>query len=491
MDAYISIDQGTTSSRSILFGEDGSILNSYQKEFKQIYPKPGWVEHDPEEIWETTKSVLTKLYNSEIAKKYNVRGIGITNQRETTIVWDKKTGKPLYNAIVWQDRRTSDFCKKLVNDGLENKIISKSGLVIDPYFSASKIKWILDNVPDARSKAKNNEICFGTVDSFLLWRLTDKNVHATDATNASRTSLYNIEKLEWDEELLEIFDVPKCIMPIVMDSNSKFGNVSKNVMDFELPILSILGDQQAAAVGQACFEPGSIKSTYGTGCFVIINSGDKIIKSKSRLLGTICYMIDGKATYALEGSIFVAGAVVQWLRDNLNIINDARETQEIVETMKDNSDVYLVPAFTGLGCPYWDPDARGALYGITRDTGKNEITRAAIESVAYQTRDLFKAMSEDGIVPSNLKVDGGMTGNDWLMQFLANILNIKVNRPKITETTALGAAMMAAYTDGKYSTLEELSQLWSSEKTYISDMNDDNRNNLLQKWDYYISKTLT
>ena len=491
MDAYISIDQGTTSSRSILFGEDGSILNIYQKEFKQIYPKPGWVEHDPEEIWETTKSVLTKLYNSEIAKKYNVRGIGITNQRETTIVWDKKTGKPLYNAIVWQDRRTSDFCKKLVNDGLENKIISKSGLVIDPYFSASKIKWILDNVPDARSKAKNNEICFGTVDSFLLWRLTDKNVHATDATNASRTSLYNIEKLEWDEELLEIFDVPKCIMPNVMDSNSKFGNVSKNVMDFELPILSILGDQQAAAVGQACFEPGSIKSTYGTGCFVIINSGDKIIKSKSRLLGTICYMIDGKATYALEGSIFVAGAVVQWLRDNLNIINDARETQEIVETMKDNSDVYLVPAFTGLGCPYWDPDARGALYGITRDTGKNEITRAAIESVAYQTRDLFKAMSEDGIVPSNLKVDGGMTGNDWLMQFLANILNIKVNRPKITETTALGAAMMAAYTDGKYSTLEELSQLWSSEKTYISDMNDDNRNNLLQKWDYYISKTLT
>ena len=491
MDAYISIDQGTTSSRSILFGEDGSILNSYQKEFKQIYPKPGWVEHDPEEIWETTKSVLTKLYNSEIAKKYNVRGIGITNQRETTIVWDKKTGKPLYNAIVWQDRRTSDFCKKLVNDGLENKIISKSGLVIDPYFSASKIKWILDNVPDARSKAKNNEICFGTVDSFLLWRLTDKNVHATDATNASRTSLYNIEKLEWDEELLEIFDVPKCIMPNVMDSNSKFGNVSKNVMDFELPILSILGDQQAAAVGQACFEPGSIKSTYGTGCFVIINSGDKIIKSKSRLLGTICYMIDGKATYALEGSIFVAGAVVQWLRDNLNIINDARETQEIVETMKDNSDVYLVPAFTGLGCPYWDPDVRGALYGITRDTGKNEITRAAIESVAYQTRDLFKAMSEDGITPSNLKVDGGMTGNDWLMQFLANILNIKVNRPKITETTALGAAMMAAYTDGKYSTLEELSQLWRSEKTYISDMNDDNRNNLLQKWDYYISKTLT
>ena len=281
MDAYISIDQGTTSSRAILFGEDGTILNSFQKEFKQIYPKPGWVEHNPEEIWETTKSVLGDLYNSEIAKKNNIRGIGITNQRETTIVWDKKTGKPLYNAIVWQDRRTSDFCKKLVESGLEKKVINKSGLVIDPYFSASKIKWILDNIPDAREKAKNNEICFGTVDSFLLWRLTDKKVHATDATNASRTSLYNIEKLEWDDELLSIFDVPKSMKPKVMESNRNFGQVSKNVMNFELPILSILGDQQAAAVGQACFTPGSIKSTYGTGCFVIINSGDKIIKSVS------------------------------------------------------------------------------------------------------------------------------------------------------------------------------------------------------------------
>ena len=295
MDAYISIDQGTTSSRAILFGEDGTILNSFQEEFKQIYPKPGWVEHDPEEIWETTKSVLSDLYNSEIAKKNNIRGIGITNQRETTIVWDKKTGKPLYNAIVWQDRRTSDFCKKLVENGLEKKVINKSGLVIDPYFSASKIKWILDNIPDAREKANKNEILFGTVDSFLLWRLTDKKVHATDATNASRTSLFNIEKLEWDDELLSIFDVPKSMMPKVMDSNSDFGKVSKNVMNFELPILSILGDQQAAAVGQACFTPGSIKSTYGTGCFVIINSGDKIIKSKSRLLGTICYKVDGKA----------------------------------------------------------------------------------------------------------------------------------------------------------------------------------------------------
>ena len=491
MDTYISIDQGTTSSRAILFGEDGSILKTCQMEFEQIYPKPGWVEHNPEEIWETTKSVLKDLYHSEIAKKHNIRGIGITNQRETTILWDKKTGKPLYNAIVWQDRRTADFCKSLVKQSLEETVMNKSGLVIDPYFSATKIKWILDNVPEARSRAENNEICFGTVDSFLLWKLTDGKVHATDATNASRTSLYNIESLEWDDELLKIFDVPKSLMPDVKDSNSYFGDISKDVMNFELPILSILGDQQAAAVGQACFKPGSIKSTYGTGCFVIINSGKKIIKSNSRLLGTICYKINGQATYALEGSIFIAGAVVQWLRDSLKIIETASQTEDIIENMQNNSGVYLVPAFTGLGCPYWDPDAKGAIYGITRDTGKNEITRAAIESVAYQTRDLFKAMSEDGISPQILRVDGGMTDNDWLMQFLSNILDISVELPKITETTALGAAMMAMLTDGKYSTLEELSNLWGSNKSYIPKINKNERDNLLKNWDYYVSKTLT
>ena len=491
MDTYISIDQGTTSSRAILFGEDGSIINTCQMEFEQIYPKPGWVEHNPEEIWETTKTVLNDLYNSEIAKKHNIRGIGITNQRETTILWDKKSGKPLYNAIVWQDRRTADFCKSLMKQGLEETVMNKSGLVIDPYFSATKIKWILDNVPEARSRAENNEICFGTVDSFLLWKLTGGKVHATDATNASRTSLYNIKSLEWDDQLLKIFDVPKSLMPDVMDSNSYFGNISKDVMNCELPILSILGDQQAAAVGQACFKPGNIKSTYGTGCFVIINSGKKIIKSNSRLLGTICYKINGQATYALEGSIFIAGAVVQWLRDSLKIIETASQTEDIIEKMQNNSGVYLVPAFTGLGCPYWDPDARGAIYGITRDTGKNEITRAAIESVAYQTRDLFKAMSEDGISPQILRVDGGMTDNDWLMQFLSNILDISVEVPKITETTALGAAMMAMLTDGKYSTLEELSNLWGSNKSYIPKINKNERDNLLKNWDYYVSKTLT
>ena len=491
MDTYISIDQGTTSSRAILFGEDGSILKTCQMEFEQIYPKPGWVEHNPEEIWETTKSVLKDLYHSDITKKHKIRGIGITNQRETTILWDKKSGKPLYNAIVWQDRRTSDFCKSLVKQGLEETVMNKSGLVIDPYFSATKIKWILDNVPGARSKAENNEICFGTVDSFLLWKLTGGKVHATDATNASRTSLYNIESLEWDNELLKIFDVPISLMPVVMDSNSHFGDISKDIINVELPILSILGDQQAAAVGQACFKPGSIKSTYGTGCFVIINSGKKIIKSNSRLLGTICYKINGEVTYALEGSIFIAGAVVQWLRDSLKIIETASQTEDIIEKMQSNSGVYLVPAFTGLGCPYWDPDARGAIYGITRDTGKNEITRAAIESVAYQTRDLFKAMSEDGISPKMLRVDGGMTDNSWLMQFLSNILDISVEVPKITETTALGVAMMAALTDGKYSTLEELSNLWSSNKSYIPKIDKSERDDLLKNWDYYVNKTLT
>ena len=491
MDTYISIDQGTTSSRAILFGEDGSILKTCQMEFEQIYPKPGWVEHNPEEIWETTKSVLKDLYHSDITKKHKIRGIGITNQRETTILWDKKSGKPLYNAIVWQDRRTSDFCKSLVKQGLEETVMNKSGLVIDPYFSATKIKWILDNVHGARSKAENNEICFGTVDSFLLWKLTGGKVHATDATNASRTSLYNIESLEWDNELLKIFDVPKSLMPVVMDSNSHFGDISKDIINVELPILSILGDQQAAAVGQACFKPGSIKSTYGTGCFVIINSGKKIIKSNSRLLGTICYKINGEVTYALEGSIFIAGAVVQWLRDSLKIIETASQTEDIIEKMQSNSGVYLVPAFTGLGCPYWDPDARGSIYGITRDTGKNEITRAAIESVAYQTRDLFKAMSEDGISPKMLRVDGGMTDNGWLMQFLSNILDISVEVPKITETTALGVAMMAALTDGKYSTLEELSNLWSSNKSYIPKIDKSERDDLLKNWDYYVNKTLT
>ena len=491
MDTYISIDQGTTSSRAILFGEDGSILKTCQMEFEQIYPKPGWVEHNPEEIWETTKSVLKDLYHSDITKKHKIRGIGITNQRETTILWDKKSGKPIYNAIVWQDRRTSDFCKSLVKQGLEETVMNKSGLVIDPYFSATKIKWILDNVPGARSKAENDEICFGTVDSFLLWKLTGGKVHATDATNASRTSLYNIESLEWDDELLKIFDVPISLMPVVMDSNSHFGDISKDIINVELPILSILGDQQAAAVGQACFKPGSIKSTYGTGCFVIINSGKKIIKSNSRLLGTICYKINGEVTYALEGSIFIAGAVVQWLRDSLKIIETASQTEDIIEKMQSNSGVYLVPAFTGLGCPYWDPDARGAIYGITRDTGKNEITRAAIESVAYQTRDLFKAMSEDGISPKMLRVVGGMTDNSWLMQFLSNILDISVEVPKITDTTALGVAMMATLTDGKYSTLEELSNLWSSNKSYIPKIDKSERDNLLKNWDYYVNKTLT
>ena len=490
MDTYISIDQGTTSSRAILFGDDGSILKTCQMEFEQIYPKPGWVEHNPEEIWETTKSVLKALYHSDITKKHKIRGIGITNQRETTILWDKKSGKPLYNAIVWQDRRTSDFCKSLVKQGLEKTVMNKSGLVIDPYFSATKIKWILDNVPGARSKAENNEICFGTVDSFLLWKLTGGKVHATDATNASRTSLYNIESLEWDNELLKIFDVPKSLMPVVMDSNSHFGDISKDIINVELPILSILGDQQAAAVGQACFKPGSIKSTYGTGCFVIINSGKKIIKSNSRLLGTICYKINGEVTYALEGSIFIAGAVVQWLRDSLKIIETASQTEDIIEKMQNNSGVYLVPAFTGLGAPYWDANARGVLSGITRDTSPKEIVRATIEAVAYQTFDLFEAMKHDGLRPKIVKVDGGMVMNNWFSQFLSDIVNVKVLRPKVQETTALGAAFMAGLQIGVYKSLKNISKNWNLDKKFSPKMKNKSRTILINGWEKAVKRAL-
>ena len=491
MDVYIAIDQGTTSSRAILFSEDWSIISTSQLEFKQIYPQSGWVEHNVDEIWKTTQKVASEIVAYASSFNYLIKGIGITNQRETTILWDKKTGTAIHNAIVWQDRRTSDSCKKLSNMGLEKKIQNKTGLVIDPYFSASKIAWILDNVPNARKRAELGEICFGTVDSFLLWKLTNGEVHATDATNASRTSLYNIQTLEWDDELLDIFNVPKNILPEVKDSSFYFGDTTIDSIGKKIPILSILGDQQAAAVGQSCFSKGSIKSTYGTGCFVILNTGDKFIKSKSRLLGTICYKIKGKPTYALEGSIFVAGAVVQWLRDRLKIVNSAEETENISKSLENNAGVFLVPAFTGLGCPYWDPDARGALYGITRDTGAEQITRAALESIAYQTRDLFKAMSEDGIDPENLRVDGGMTANNWLMQFLSNILGIKVERPKVTETTALGAAMMAALTDGKFSSLEDISKAWQSEKVFSPEMINEEKNKLLSKWDYYITKTLS
>ena len=491
MNTYIAIDQGTTSSRAILFSDKGSIISTSQLEFEQIYPQSGWVEHNSEEIWETTQKVTSDIIEIASSANYSINGIGITNQRETTILWDKKTGKPVYNAIVWQDRRTSDFCKKLSSEGLENIIQKKTGLTIDPYFSASKICWILDNVPHARERAELGEILFGTVDSFLLWKLTEGKVHSTDATNAARTSLYNIESLEWDEKLLEIFNVPKNILPDVKDSSYHFGYTTEGAIGKKIPILSILGDQQAAAVGQACFSEGSIKSTYGTGCFVILNTGNKFIKSKSKLLGTICYKINNKPTYALEGSIFISGAVIQWLRDGLKIINSAQETEKISQSLESNDGVYLVPAFTGFGCPYWDPDARGAIYGISRDTGPKQFIRAALESVAYQTRDLFKAMSEDGIEPKNIRVDGGMTVNNWLMQFLSDVLNVEIQRPKITETTALGVAMMAALTDNRFSSLEEIATCWKLDKKFTPSMKDTVRKDLLSKWDYYVSKTLT
>ena len=489
MNNFLSIDQGTTSSRSILFNNQGKILSLKQKEFKQIYPQSGWVEHDPEEIWKTTIEVIKSVC---IETNLNsIKAAGITNQRETTLIWNRKTGIPIYNAIVWQDRRTANFCEDLINNSLEKVISEKTGLLIDPYFSASKIAWILDNVDGARQSALNGELAFGTIDSFLLWRLTGGKVHATDATNASRTSLYNINTLEWDDELLKVFNVPKNILPEVKDSAFEYGHISKEILGISIPILSILGDQQAAAIGQSCFKEGTIKSTYGTGAFLILNTGKNKIKSKSRLLSTICYKLNNQATYALEGSIFNTGTIIQWLRDDLQFFNNAEETESLAESVRDNNNLFFIPAFTGLGCPYWDPSAKGAIYGITRDTSKSMIIRAALESVALQTNDIFSAMSADGIKPNLLRVDGGMTNNFWLMQYLSNILNIKVEKPKITETTALGTAMLSAFHYGEFTSLENISMAWELDQRFEPKMEISFRNNKIKQWKYYIGQTLT
>ncbi len=489
MKTYLSIDQGTTSSRAIVFSADGDILISYQKEFAQIFPKGGWVEHDPEEIWSSTKEVVENSIDESLKNNWNLRAIGITNQRETIVIWNKITGKPIYNAIVWQDRRTSKFCNELKSNGYEKLISEKTGLLLDPYFSASKITWILDNIPNAYKLAEKGVLLFGTIDTFLIWKLTNGKNHLTDATNAARTSIYNIHKNSWDQELLKIFKIPKNILPKVLNSADNFGICNFN-NKITLPILSAIGDQQSAAIGQACIFPGNIKSTFGTGSFVIINTGKKIIKSKNRLLTTICYQINEEKTYALEGSIFIAGAVVQWLRDKMKFISNANETEKIVSNMDCNNGVYLVPAFTGMGAPWWSPDARGAVYGITRDTSPEDFIRAAIESVAYQTSDLFNAIERDGLRPNILNVDGGMTENNWLMQFLSNILDMNVQRPKILETTALGSAMLAALMDGHYSNLEDFSKKWHAEKIFKPNMNKNLRNKLLKKWTLAVKRTI-
>lgn len=489
--AILSIDQGTTSSRTLVFTPQGDVLFTAQKEFPQIYPADGWVEHDAETIWETTLSTLREAYDFASSGGFDIIGIGITNQRETTLVWDRKTGKPIYNAIVWQDRRTAGICRKLKTKHAEVDVTAKTGLLLDPYFSATKAAWILDHVDGARSRAISGELALGTIDSFLIWRLTGGKVHATDATNASRTNLFNIHTNEWDEDLLDIFDVPAQVLPEVKDSADDYGMTAKGLLPAQIPILGVAGDQQAAAIGQACFEVGSIKSTYGTGCFVILNTGNECLTSKNRLLSTVAYRIKGKTTYALEGSIFIAGAAVQWLRDGLEIIKDARETEALVRRTKDNAGVYLVPAFTGLGAPHWDPDARGAIFGLTRDTGRAEIVRATLESVCYQTYDLFVAMKEDGVAPTRLRVDGGMVHNDWMVEYLSGVLNLPIDRPRVMETTALGAAYLVALQAGIYKSLNDVAKNWKAQASFEPDMSENAREAALKGWHRAVGKVLT
>ena len=486
----VAIDQGTTSSRAILFSLSGKNIYSSQKEFRQYFPKDGWVEHNPNEIWNSTKKVLIDVINKSKRLKGKILTIGITNQRETTILWNKKTGKPVYNAIVWQDRRTTEFCEKFKKNKKAKFINRKTGLLIDPYFSATKIKWILDNVVIAKRLSRNNNLLFGTVDTFLLWKLTKGKIHATDATNASRTMLFNISKNKWDKDILKILNIPKNILPTVKDSSDDFGFTDKSLTGASYPINAVIGDQQAATIGQNCFKKGSVKCTYGTGAFALMNTGSKKIYSKNRLLTTICYRLNGKITYALEGSIFIAGAGIQWLRDKINLINKASDTEKIVKSLKSNNGIYLVPAFTGLGTPYWKPDARGIICGLTRDTSKKEIVRATLESVAYQTYDLFNAMKNDGLKPNLIKVDGGMVINNWFSQFLSDIIDLDVIRPRVYETTALGAALMAGLKVGVYKSLKDVSKNWKIGKKFYPKMNKVNRSKLLKGWKQAITKTL-
>jgi glycerol kinase len=486
----ISIDQGTTSSRAILFDLKGKPVFSSQKEFTQYFPNSGWVEHNPEEIWSTTKKVLKDVVKKAQLVKGKVLTIGITNQRETTVLWDKKTGKPVYNAIVWQDRRQEAYCEKLRKQNKETLIFNRTGLLIDSYFSGMKIKWILDNVPKAKALMNKKQLLFGTIDSFLIWRFTKGKVHATDATNASRTMIYNISTNKWDDKILNLLKIKKHMLPEVKNCADNYGFIHDSIIGKSISITGVVGDQQSAAIGQCCFEPGSLKSTYGTGAFVLLNTGNKIIYSKNRLLTTIAYRIKGETTYAMEGSIFIAGAGVQWLRDRMKFFKKATETEKIIKSLKNNRGVYLVPAFTGLGAPYWDSNSRGVLSGLTRDTGPKEIVRATIESVAYQTYDLFEAMKHDGLRPRLVKVDGGMVMNNWFSQFLSDVVKVGVLRPKVQETTALGAAFMAGLQIGVYKSLKNISKNWSLDKKFSPKMRNDNRTKLLKGWSKAIKRTL-
>jgi glycerol kinase len=495
MSSYIlAIDQGTTSSRAIVFDGSHSPIATAHSEFEQHFPQSGWVEHEPEEIWDTTLATCREALAKAGITSGDIAAIGITNQRETTVVWDRKTGKPIHRAIVWQDRRTADVCAELKKSGHEATVTACTGLLLDPYFSGTKVAWILDNVNGARTAADDGRLAFGTIDSFLLWRLTGGKIHATDATNASRTMLYDIHKGRWSDEMCDLLKVPRSVLPLVMNSADDFGETSPDIFGGAIAIAGVAGDQQAATVGQACFKPGMMKSTYGTGCFAILNTGQTAVPSTNRLLTTIAYQLEGQPTYALEGSIFIAGAAVQWLRDGLKVIDDAAQSGELASQADDTQDIYLVPAFVGLGAPYWDAEARGALFGITRATGPAELARAALESVGYQTRDLLEAMKGDWSgagSDTELRVDGGMAASDWTMQFLADVLGAPVDRPRVLETTALGAAYLAGMYSDVYPDLDGFAATWALEQRFSPEMTDAHRDNKYDGWRDAVRRTLS
>jgi len=494
MTHILAIDQGTTSSRAILFDAQMQVVATAQEEFPQHFPQSGWVEHDPSDIWATVASTCRGVIEKAALSARDIAAVGITNQRETTLVWDRDSGQPIYNAIVWQDRRTADRCEKLKSDGFELEITEKTGLLLDPYFSGTKLQWLLENVDGAAAKAKAGKLLFGTVDCYLIWKLTGGAVHATDATNAARTMLYNIKLGQWDKSICERLDIPAAMLPEVRDCAADFGMTRADLFGHELPILGVAGDQQAATIGQACFAPGMLKSTYGTGCFALLNTGDKPVPSTHRLLTTIAYQFDGKPTYALEGSIFIAGAVVQWLRDGLKLIRDAKETQPLAQSADPGQELYLVPAFTGLGAPHWDPHARGAIFGLTRNSGPAEFARAALESVGFQTLDLLDAMQADwqGKGEANvLRVDGGMSASDWSMQFLADIIAAPVDRPAVLETTALGAAWLAGMRAGVYPDQAGFSAGWALDRRFEPQMDSETRARRVAGWKDAVARTLS
>lgn len=493
MKYVLALDQGTTSTRAILFDEGLNPVAKAQEEFPQHFPRSGWVEHDPRELWATSAGTCRAVIERAAISASDIVSIGITNQRETTLVWNRSTGEPIYNAIVWQDRRTAEYCKTLRDQGHVEMFADRTGLLIDPYFSATKLKWILDHVDGARDMAKRGELLFGTVDTYLIWKLTGGAVHATDATNAARTMLYDIRNGRWSRTICELFNVPMEMLPDVKDCADDFGVSRADLFGRPIPICGVAGDQQAATIGQACFEPGMLKSTYGTGCFALLNTGDTPVKSHNRLLTTIAYQLEGKPTYALEGSIFIAGAVVQWLRDGLRMIREASETQPLAEKADETQSVVMVPAFTGLGAPYWNPDCRGAIYGLTRNSGPNELAKAALESVAYQTRDLLEAMQADWVAEGAqpvLRVDGGMSVSDWTMQFLADIIGAPVDRPKTLETTALGVAWLAGMQIGAMPGQDEFARTWALDRHFSPTMDDDTRNAKYGNWQRAVKSTL-